>query len=1159
MLHLTGDYSIEKRDFDKALTIFRKINSIRKDDVDTLTTLGIIEEELGNMSAAGSHFENALSIDKNNIRLLKRLLAYYNKTEQPDRAAQILEQLMALSPDDDDFRWEMVQYLEERELYGKAADFLSALLKNEPENLDYLLAHGRILSRQGLEKKAISSLDKVIANNPDSASAHYELGCIYMRMNDEDRARQEFNSAVRLGLESAEIFADLALLYLKQDDEHAAIEMYEKASEQEPENIEYVTALADIYFKMNQPEEALKRYKVILENSNDNLELLLKLNSLYQTQDMFEESIELLKKSEDNYQDIRIQTSLARAYSAINKFDMASEALDKASSIEPDNISLLVERADLLMNRGKPDEALSSLKEFCSDHPNESILTLALAKAFERNSQLDQAIVKLKGLIKFDTDNADAHAELGRMHISMGRNYDDESLFGEGVKSLRRAIELDPKQAMAYFYLGEVYHAEGDIDNAVRNVSKAFELDPTNVAYKRRLDAVQSESKESTISDMLVSAATHCDRDMIQNAIQEYENVLELDEDNVDALHHLGSIYRDKDEIDRAKDYLKHALKVDEDHKSALLLMGKMLFEESEFDEASTFLEHLTDIEPEFFAGHYYYGLVLGSLNREREGISELERAAAIQPEEPETYYQIGLLHQKIGQLEDTKKFFNQTFKLDPTRHEITEFFQNEKDMETQGAVGELRSAAEDRLREGDLQVARQRLEEIVVLEPSNLFAAYWLGHISEINGSIEEAIFQFEKSRDQDPDYKEFQDIPVRLGRLYAKKWDSEQAVARLKEAVAMEPNRYDINQLLLAHYQNAFNIDEMEEVDGQTYADVLAYYTDQTKSGTYLSWFNLGMVYFLRLDQNLSDDENITKAATHFEKAASIDNKNVLPLLQLTLCYKHLNQTNKVISTCKKLISIEPDNILGHDRLAEAYVRTGELEAAIGEIKQIIELDPSNCLYRMKLIDLYKMNYEKEENAADQFAKLKKDFERRMKEDANNAWAHFDMGYAYLELTSMFSVSEEDMSAATFEFKQLMTMATESPWSYWGLKMVYNKESSAGKPMYDQAILACKQAVEKNPYSAQGYYELGQAYNGNYVKPMKSEALNEYKKAVELDPFMLEAHFKIASIYRILNQHEEAIKTYRRVIALDPTSAAAKDARRSLVHIEKSRNELL
>ena len=363
----------------------------------------------------------------------------------------------------------------------------------------------------------------------------------------------------------------------------------------------------------------------------------------------------------------------------------------------------------------------------------------------------------------------------------------------------------------------------------------------------------------------------------------------------------------------------------------------------------------------------------------------------------------------------------------------------------------------------------------------------------------------------------------------------------------------------LLLHQYQNAFVINEEETVDGESLDQVLNRYKTAAQANTYQGLYNFAMIHFMRMNTAMGEEENIQVATDWFKRAAQKAPNNPLPLLQLGQCFKHLNQTAQVIEMCKKVIALEPENIVGHDRLAEAYVRSGELDSAISEYKQMIELDPTDCSHRMKLIDLYKLMYDKEENASDHFDRLKKDFERRIKEDANYSWAHFDLGYAYLTLTTSFSLSEEEMSTATFEFKQLMTMEPDNPWSYWGLKRVYNKESIAGKHMYDQAIQVCRQAAQRNPGNPRAYFELGEAYNENYDRPMKSEALGEYRKAVELDPFMIETHFKIASIYRIQNQHDEAIKTYKRVIALDPTSSFAKDARRSLVHIEKSRSEML
>jgi len=79
----------------------------------------------------------------------------------------------------------------------------------------------------------------------------------------------------------------------------------------------------------------------------------------------------------------------------------------------------------------------------------------------------------------------------------------------------------------------------------------------------------------------------------------------------------------------------------------------------------------------------------------------------------------------------------------------------------------------------------------------------------------------------------------------------------------------------------------------------------------------------------------------------------------------------------------------------------------------------------------------------------------------------------------------------------------------------------------------------------------------NENYDVNMKSEAMSEYKKAIQLDPNFVEAHFRLASILRVKNMFDKAIEEYNKVIELDPTSPLAKDAKRSLIHIERSRGE--
>ncbi|MBI4859281.1 MAG: tetratricopeptide repeat protein [Candidatus Riflebacteria bacterium] len=316
---------------------------------------------------------------------------------------------------------------------------------------------------------------------------------------------------------------------------------------------------------------------------------------------------------------------------------------------------------------------------------------------------------------------------------------------------------------------------------------------------------------------------------------------------------------------------------------------------------------------------------------------------------------------------------------------------------------------------------------------------------------------------------------------------------------------------------------------------------------------------MHFIMLDQEKGEDENAQAAIDLLSKALDKDGQNIVVLQFLAQAYLQMNQGAKAEEITNRIIAIEPENLVAHARLAETAAKAGDYQKAIGEYKQVIKMDPDDGQWRMKLIDLYKQMYDKEENVEDRYEQIKKELEKYQKANPKDAMAHFDLGYAYLTLTSSFSLSEEEIQSATFEFKQLISMDVDNPAGYWGLKRVYNKQSIAGQHMYDEAIKICKDALERNRMNARAYFELGEAYNENYDRNMKTEALDQYKKAVELDPMMIEAHFKIASIYRILNNYDEAIREYNRVINLDRTSSFAKDARRSLVHIEKSRAEMI
>ena len=81
-------------------------------------------------------------------------------------------------------------------------------------------------------------------------------------------------------------------------------------------------------------------------------------------------------------------------------------------------------------------------------------------------------------------DFAEAHLFLGLARYQADPHDD---VAHEAIKHMTRAADLDPKNDMAYYYLGQVYRRLGMADKAREMFQRAVELNLSNVLANREL------------------------------------------------------------------------------------------------------------------------------------------------------------------------------------------------------------------------------------------------------------------------------------------------------------------------------------------------------------------------------------------------------------------------------------------------------------------------------------------------------------------------------------------------------------------------------------------------------------------------------------------------------------------------------------------------
>jgi tetratricopeptide (TPR) repeat protein len=65
----------------------------------------------------------------------------------------------------------------------------------------------------------------------------------------------------------------------------------------------------------------------------------------------------------------------------------------------------------------------------------------------------------------------------------------------DAERELRRAVELNQKEAIAYQFLGELYYRKDDLDTAASYWEKAVEINPSDSSLSARLERIRKEQK----------------------------------------------------------------------------------------------------------------------------------------------------------------------------------------------------------------------------------------------------------------------------------------------------------------------------------------------------------------------------------------------------------------------------------------------------------------------------------------------------------------------------------------------------------------------------------------------------------------------------------------------------------------------------------------
>ncbi|WP_246088582.1 tetratricopeptide repeat protein [Phreatobacter stygius] len=327
---------------------------------------------------------------------------------------------------------------------GRRADAgrrLEEAYKQDPTILRIVDAYGRWASRaRNLDeaRQVYSAFDKVVPNHPMIEDAQRRLREAHT-LPPLVRNAQSGSAEVLYGLGSAlsrQGGEDLALIYLQL------------ARWLDPEHELAILSLADLYEFLKLPQRAIGVY-------------------------------DDMPQSSPLYRNAQIQRALN--LDLLDKTDDARKVLQDLIAKKPNDLEALQALGNILRSRKIFAEAAEVYTKAIALIPNPDrqhwVYFYFRGISYERSQQWAKAEVDLKRAMELVPEgNARGRAQvlnyLGYSWVDQGINLD------EGLRLVRRAVELTPEDGYIVDSLGWAYYRMGRFDDAVTELERAIELKP---------------------------------------------------------------------------------------------------------------------------------------------------------------------------------------------------------------------------------------------------------------------------------------------------------------------------------------------------------------------------------------------------------------------------------------------------------------------------------------------------------------------------------------------------------------------------------------------------------------------------------------------------------------------------------------------------------
>ncbi|HQU84136.1 MAG TPA: tetratricopeptide repeat protein [Pyrinomonadaceae bacterium] len=394
-------------------------------------------------------------------------------------------------------------------------------------------------------------------------------------------------------------------------------------------------------------------------------------------------------------------------------FAEAIKFYDKALEILPEFPEAEYQKGNALLSLNKPIEAEKSFRKAVELREDWTLALASHGAVLVRLNQFTEAEPILEKAIELDDLNFPAYAALTELRIKTKAKPEAlkdllekvkiltgkakptasiwasraalENALGDKVSaktSLKRALEIEPKNQFALSELADIALNEGDSEGADGIIKTLLQLAPDTEDVKilqARTLLLKGKTDEAlkildSVTKPTENLLTIRAKIIANNSVNvsELEKQLEKDSKNASILARLCILYR-KDDPAKALEYCRRASEAEPSNINHAIGFGAALVQAQKFNEAVNLFTRLKGFAPDNYTIRANLATALFQLKRFAEAKTEYQWLTEKQPDLAITYYLLGIVHDQLNEYLDAMANYQQFLRLADANQNQTE------------------------------------------------------------------------------------------------------------------------------------------------------------------------------------------------------------------------------------------------------------------------------------------------------------------------------------------------------------------------------------------------------------------------------------------------------------------------------------------------------